>query len=237
VELIAEAARSDVLVVGSGIAGLSAAVHLARDGADVAVVDSAACLGGRCWQRRVLAVQDPAPLDELSVPWRRSDADCVCTVLAVDLAIGLLDAARRTEVCLINSAEVCDLLVRDELVRGLMITGTPGGVESAPGPCLAARATVDATGHDATLVGVLRRKLKDFYPGDVGESFVDAESASQRLLERTGEVYPGLYVAGMSAAAVYHLPRAGILVDGLLASGKRTAELIADDLNERQEPE
>jgi thiamine thiazole synthase len=237
VDLLAEASESDAVVVGSGLAGLSAAIHLARGGRQTTLLDARPYLGGRCWERRVLALQDSSPLDELGVSCRYTVTDGISVVSAADLAVGLLSAAREAGVSLLNSAEVCDLVVREEKVCGLMISGMPGLAERSPGPCLAARAVVDATGHDARLVKVLRRKLKDFYPGDVGEGFVDVESAGARLLERTGELYPGLYVAGMSAAAVYHLPRATILVDGLLESGRRVAEVIFEDIPDQQEPE
>jgi thiamine thiazole synthase len=237
VDLIMDAAECDVLIVGSGMAGLTAAAHAARAGLKTTLVDGKPYLGGRCWERRVLAAEDTGPLEELGVRCRSEDPDGLSTFQAVELAVSLLAAARQAGVNMVNGAQACDLVMRGESLKGLMIAGTPAGVEAGPGPCFSARALVDATGHDATLMGLLRRKLKDFYPGGVGESFVDAESACEQLLDRTGEVYPGLYAAGMSAAAIYHLPRAATLVDGLLASGRRVAELIVADLTDQQEPE
>ena len=48
------------------------------------------------------------------------------------------------------------------------------------------------------------------------------------LKEKTGEVFPGLYVTGMSVCAVFNLPRMGPIFGGMLKSGKKVAELIID---------
>jgi len=49
-------------------------------------------------------------------------------------------------------------------------------------------------------------------------------------VERTGEIYPGLYLAGMSVASVLGLPRMGPIFGGMLKSGRRAAELISERL-------
>lgn len=52
----------------------------------------------------------------------------------------------------------------------------------------------------------------------------------KEFIENTSEVYPGLFVTGMSVAAVYGLPRMGPIFGGMLLSGERVAELVADRL-------
>jgi thiamine thiazole synthase len=96
--------------------------------------------------------------------------------------------------------------------------------------CMSARKVVDATGHQADLVRMLRRKDPEFLPEGVGETFMDVEPAERGVVERAGEVYPGLYVAGMSVCTSYRLPRMGPIFGGMLKSGRRVAELIERDL-------
>ena len=50
-----------------------------------------------------------------------------------------------------------------------------------------------------------------------GESFV---------VERVAEVYPGLWVTGMSVCTTFGGPRMGPIFGGMLLSGKRVAEMI-----------
>jgi thiamine thiazole synthase len=54
-----------------------------------------------------------------------------------------------------------------------------------------------------------------------------ADVAETTTLENTREVFPGLYVAGMSANATFGSYRMGPIFGGMLLSGKKAAELIA----------
>ena len=49
-------------------------------------------------------------------------------------------------------------------------------------------------------------------------------------MEKTGEVCPGLYVAGMAAAALHGTPRMGPIFGGMLLSGRKVAEIIIHKL-------
>ena len=56
-------------------------------------------------------------------------------------------------------------------------------------------------------------------------------SESENLIvENTGEVCPGLYVAGMAVAALKQTPRMGPIFGGMLLSGKKVAEKIVERL-------
>ena len=57
-----------------------------------------------------------------------------------------------------------------------------------------------------------------------------AEIGERAVVDNTKEVYPGLFVAGMCANAVYGSQRMGPIFGGMLLSGKKAAELILKKL-------
>ncbi|MEM4574814.1 MAG: sulfide-dependent adenosine diphosphate thiazole synthase, partial [Archaeoglobaceae archaeon] len=91
------------------------------------------------------------------------------------------------------------------------------------------RAVVDATGHDAEVISVAARKV----PLEItvrGERSAFVEKSEKLVVEKTGKVVEGLYVTGMAVAALHSLPRMGPIFGGMLMSGKKIAEIIAEDL-------
>jgi len=62
--------------------------------------------------------------------------------------------------------------------------------------------------------------------GIVGEKSMEAERGELQTVENTREVYPGLYVSGMAANAVYGGYRMGPVFGGMLLSGRKAAEEI-----------
>jgi thiamine thiazole synthase len=57
-----------------------------------------------------------------------------------------------------------------------------------------------------------------------------ADRAETLTMENTKEIFPGVYVAGMAANAVFGGPRMGPIFGGMLMSGKKVAELIINRL-------
>jgi len=53
-----------------------------------------------------------------------------------------------------------------------------------------------------------------------------AEIGERKIADNTREVYPGLYVTGMAANAVFGAPRMGPIFGGMLLSGKLVADKI-----------
>ncbi len=96
---------------------------------------------------------------------------------------------------------------------------------------LAARAVIDATGHEAVVVhrlrsqGLLQPGVKE---SAAGEGPMDAAAGEAFVVDRVAEVYPGVWVTGMSVSATFGGPRMGPIFGGMLLSGKKVAELILE---------
>jgi len=97
-----------------------------------------------------------------------------------------------------------------------------------------AKAVVDATGHDAEVVSVAARKVPELGIQLQGEKSAWSEVSEKLVVEHTGRVAPGLYVAGMAVAAVFGLPRMGPIFGGMLMSGRRIAEIVAEEIGKAQ---
>ncbi|MET1102356.1 MAG: ribose 1,5-bisphosphate isomerase, partial [Pyrodictiaceae archaeon] len=97
---------------------------------------------------------------------------------------------------------------------------------------LEAKAVVDATGHDAYLVRLLAKRFPHLGLSVPGMASLSAWKGEEMVVEKTGKILPGLYVAGMSVAETYNTPRMGPLASGMMVSGKKVAEIIARDLEE-----
>ena len=64
----------------------------------------------------------------------------------------------------------------------------------------------------------------------LGEGPMNAEAGERFVVEQTGRVYPGLYVAGMAVCAVFGGARMGPIFGGMLLSGEKVAEQVTAEL-------
>lgn len=227
----------DVAIVGGGPAGLVAGHALASAGRKVALYERKLSLGGGMWGGGMMfneiVVQEAAVhiLDEFGIrhyihePGYHS-AD------SVEAISTLVSKAVQAGVAVFNCMSVEDVLMRPDRVIGVVLNWSAVEIANLHVDPLAVRASfvVDATGHATEVVKVVQKKV----PGKLatssgaieGEKSMWAERAETLTLENTREVFPGLYVAGMSANATFGGPRMGAIFGGMLMSGKRVAEAI-----------
>jgi thiamine thiazole synthase len=124
-----------------------------------------------------------------------------------------------------------DLRVQGGRVTGVVANRTMIGDTLPVDPItFAAKAVIDATGHEAAVVDALRRRglLADSKAApEPAEGPMDAEAGEAFVVDRAGEVFPGLWVTGMTVCATFGGPRMGPIFGGMLRSGRRVAELVA----------
>ncbi|MEF3168587.1 MAG: sulfide-dependent adenosine diphosphate thiazole synthase [Deltaproteobacteria bacterium] len=232
---------SDVVIVGAGPSGLVGAGLLAERGRRVAILEKRLSPGGGIWGGGMgytyVITQEEARhiLDAFEIPYERVSAEFLA-VDAVALASGLIFGAVKRGAKLFNLTTVEDLMVSDGRVRGVVINNSFAVMNHFPiDPLtLETRAVVDATGHEHDVVQTFSKKNDvaiDTPTGKpLGERSLFAEPAERAVVENTRQVYPGLYVCGMSTASVYGGYRMGPIFGGMLLSGERLAELIDANL-------
>ncbi|MCS7314580.1 MAG: hypothetical protein RMI94_02050, partial [Bryobacterales bacterium] len=131
-----------------------------------------------------------------------------------------------------NLVTLEDVCVHQGRVTGVVVNRTTLYGELPVDPlALMAASVIDASGHDAVAVDKLTSRGLLALPapqGKIGDGPMDAAAAERFVVERTGEIFPGLWVAGMSVCAAYGGPRMGPIFGGMLLSGQRVARLILE---------
>ncbi len=230
---------SDVIVVGAGPAGMMAAYCLAKKGLKVTLLEKRLSPGGGIWgggmaMPTAVIQDDVAPLlDELGIrhrPWQEG----LHTVSAIELAAGLCLKAVQAGAAMFNLMTVEDVCVHRGCVDGVVVNRSMIADALPVDPItFSAKAVIDATGHEASIVEVVRRRgLLPAQPGAsrLGEGPMDAAAGETFVVENVGEVFPGLWVSGMSVCAALGGPRMGPIFGGMLLSGKRVADLVSASL-------
>ena len=231
----------DVAVVGAGPSGLSAAFYLARSGFKIVVFERRLSVGGGMWGGAMMfnriVFQEPARgiFEEVGVRFEEFEPGYY-TAHAVEAVAGFAYAACRAGALIMNLITVEDVVLHGERVTGLVLNWVAvemAGLHIDP-LAVRCRYVIDATGHDARVVRILAEKdgvaLK--VPGGriQGEKSLWADVGEKQILEHTGEVYPGLFVAGMAANAVAGGYRMGPVFGGMVLSGRKVAEQVAEAL-------
>ncbi len=231
---------TDILIVGSGPCGVTAAKYAAELGHKTVMIERNIYGGGGMWQGGFLlpknTVMAPAHkiLEECGVKLKEAgDGLYVCD--SFEMVSKMLASACDAGAKLLNSTNVEDLVLKEDHVDGVVIQWFP--VQQMPKfiTCMdpiaiRSKVVIDATGHDSFLVRRLwqQKRLDIEEPPGCGSLWVD--EAEKQTVELTHEIYPGLIVAGMSATSTYGAPRMGPTFGGMLLAGKKAAELAHEKI-------
>ena len=233
---------SDCVILGAGPSGLAAAKYLAEWGYKVVFVERNNYLGGGFWSggyfMNKVTFRAPSQkiLDKFDIPYKIhkkglyiSSAPLACS--------SLISASLREGVYVLNMTVLEDLVVKkDRGVCGVVINWAsldhlPREVRCLDPLALETKAVIDASGHEAYAVSRLAQrglvKLK-------GEGLMWVEKSEELVVEKTSEIYPGLFVCGMSVAAVYGTPRMGPTFGAMLLSGEKVAGQVKKYLKNRK---
>ena len=235
-----EAMELDVAIVGAGPAGMTAAYYIAKRGIKTAIFEKRLSVGGGIWGGGMMfnkiVVQDAGKeiLDEFgitTVEYQRG----YYVANAVELASTLCTLVIKTGAKIFNLISVEDVVIREaDRVSGLVLNWSSVPLANLHVDPLAMRSklVIDATGHDCEICRLVTEKvggrLRTATGNIIGEKSMWAEVAEREVSENTREVYPGLIVAGMAAAAVFGSPRMGPIFGGMLLSGRKAAKLAVE---------
>ena len=233
--------ESDCIVVGSGPAGLMAARDLARAGVKTLILERNNYMGGGFWIGGYLmnkvTVRRPADrcLDELGVPQKEVSP-------GLFVADGPHATAKLIAAALDAGAKVLNMTVADDVVlrEGNRVAGVvinwspisklPREISCLDPVALECKMVIDSTGHDASVAqrlqdrGIL--KLEGWGPMWIDRS-------EDLVVRHTGELHPGLVVAGMAVSTAYGLPRMGPTFGSMLLSGERAAQVVLEKLGRK----
>jgi len=227
--------ENDVVIVGAGPAGLTAAYYLSKSGIKTTVLEKRLSIGGGIWGGaagyNVVTVEDKDILDEIGITTKKRGD--LYTADAIEFATALGYKAKKAGAEIFNLVEAEDIVLKQETVKGVVVNNSSVRIiKLHVDPfCICSRYVIDATGHPAELVGMLKRRKPELFPKELQEYFMDVETSEAGVVEKTGQVYPGLYVAGMSVCDAFGLPRMGPIFGGMLKSGKKAAELISEKIS------
>ncbi|HOM28192.1 MAG TPA: sulfide-dependent adenosine diphosphate thiazole synthase [Deltaproteobacteria bacterium] len=240
-EKFSRALDLDVAIVGAGPSGLTAGYYLAKAGRKVGLFEKklsvgGGMLGGGMLFNRIVVQDEALPiLEELGIRTTAFEPG-YHTADAVEAMGCLVYRAANAGLEVFNCISVEDVVFKDSRVCGLVINWSP--VESAglhvDPLTLRARFVLDATGHGADVVSRLVRKmgvrLLTETGSMMGEKSMDAHLGERHAVENTREAYPGLFVSGMAANAVFGGYRMGPIFGGMFLSGHKAARLILEGL-------
>jgi thiazole biosynthesis enzyme len=231
---LTEHLENDVVIVGAGPAGLTAGYYLSKAGYKTALLERKLSTGGGIWGGaagyNVVVTQDKEIPDEFDMTSKKQKGLYIFD--SVEFAAALAFKAKKAGLEIFNLTEAEDVIIKKDKVEGVVVNHSAITIAKLHVDpfCISAKYVIDATGHPAEVVNMLLKRKPKLFPKGIQESFMDVVTAEAGVVEKTGEIFPGLYVAGMSVCSVFGLPRMGPIFGGMLKSGKKVAELIDEKL-------
>jgi thiamine thiazole synthase len=233
---------NDVIIVGAGPSGLMAARELANNGKKVLLVEGNNYLGGGFWAGGFLmnkvTIRKPADeiLRELNIPYTETP-EGQCLASSPHACANLVSKTCESGAMIGNMIKFEDIVLRDNnRVGGIVINWSPvyllpKGLHTVDPIAVESKLTIDATGHEAVVVN---KMVKHGLLSIKGEGSMWVNESEDKLVEKTGELHPGLLVTGMAVCASYGLPRMGPTFGSMLVSGRRVAQVAMEKLAEME---
>ncbi|MEO0095765.1 MAG: sulfide-dependent adenosine diphosphate thiazole synthase [candidate division WOR-3 bacterium] len=233
--------ESDVIIGGAGPSGLCAGYYLAKQGIKTVLFESALKLGGGMpgggimFNKIVVQKQGMEILEEFGIRYKEYEKGYYVAD-SLEATACLTDRALKQGLKIFNLLKIEDVMIREDRVCGVVVNWTSVDIAKLHIDPITfkSRAVIDATGHQCDIVHIVEKKsggrLLTVSGKIEGEKSMWAEVAENLTLKNTREVYPGLYVCGMAANAVFGGPRMGPIFGGMLLSGRKVAEILIKKL-------
>ncbi len=230
--------ETDVVIVGAGPSGLVASYYLAIKDIRVTIFEKKLSVGGgmlgggMMFNRIVVQEAGREILEDFDISYKEYEPGYY-TADAIESVSAITYRAIKQGVKIFNGIVVEDVVLKNDRVNGVVINWSPVEMASLHVDPLVviSKYVVDATGHPASVTTTLVKKagvkLNTETGTIMGEKPMWAEKGEEGTVENTKEVYPGLYVSGMAANAVYGKYRMGPVFGGMLLSGKKVADEIS----------
>ncbi len=233
--------ESDVIIGGAGPSGLCVGYYLAKNGFKTALFESALKLGGGMpgggimFNKIVVQKQGLEILEEFGIRYKEYEKGYYVAD-SLEATACLTDKALKHGLKIFNLMKIEDVMIREDKVCGVVVNWTSVDIAKLHIDPITfkSKVVIDATGHQCEIVHIVERKsggrLLTVSGKIEGEKSMWAEIAENMTIKNTREVYPGLYVCGMAANAVFGGPRMGPIFGGMLLSGKKLAEILIKKL-------
>ncbi len=237
--VLIDRAESDVIIIGAGPAGLTAGRELSTMGFKVLIIEQNNYLGGGYWlggyMMNPVTVREPAQKiwDELEIPYKKVGNGLYLTP-GPHAVSKLIAATCDAGVKFLNLTKFDDLVLKNGRVEGIVVnwmpvSALPRNITCVDPVAFESKMIIDASGHDSVAVKrLVDRNLVEWK----GMNPMNVNEGEEHVVEKTGEVYPGLVAAGMSVTETYGLARMGPTFGSMLFSGKKAAEITAAKIKE-----